>query len=393
MIHPNGQWSLPQEQTQEDFAKSYVERYNSELMKSEASTFKRYEDKFILPKSLKKALITCLEKNLKPDYPDKKTKFSGMKSVYFDSTNLDMVKHHLSKAQSRFKIRTREYAPDGKLHKSDFTYLEVKAKHGDVTDKFRIKVPNKDMSAFMKGLPIIPSLELIKANQHIGVADLVKRVQDVNTAMQKFSMHPSCEITYNRRAYSDGIQDSGLRVTFDEGISSSILDVVPSSVSDSLAKDSGEDSLAEMLYGYDPENHIILEVKHHGYTPDWLNKFLNDNKIVKTSFSKYCWSLAKHTLQKSKKGRNQPEDFNVTHYGHTDHQGHREHEFDVWRKDKDHVGRVYVKHPIDKPHEAKVSAQEVVDKYHTEGPEGHEDAIMNHAKQQALNHIKNFNKI
>ena len=238
----NGQWSLSQDSnTLESFAKSYVERYNSEMMKSETSLFKRYEDKFIVPKSLKKSLIEMLNNNLQPDYPSKDTKFNTMKSVYFDSTNLDMIQHHLSKAQSRFKIRTREYAPNGKFSKSDFTYLEVKAKHGNVSDKFRIKVPHSDIEAFKKGLPIIPSLQLIKANPHIGVADLVKRVQDINSAQQTFSMHPSCEISYNRRAYGDGNIDSGLRVTFDEGVTSNVLDIVPTTVSNALIKESSDE--------------------------------------------------------------------------------------------------------------------------------------------------------
>jgi SPX domain protein involved in polyphosphate accumulation len=299
MINKNGQWSLPVETTQEDFAKSYIERYNSSLIKSEASVFTRHEDKYILPKSLKKSLIEALNKHMQPDYPDKKTKFNFMKSIYFDSSNLDMIRHHLSKAETRFKIRTREYAPDGKLSKSDFTYLEVKAKHGLVTDKFRVKVPNDDMIGFKKGLPIIPSLKLIKANQHIAISDLVKRVQDINSAMQQFNMRPSCEITYNRHAFSDNIADTGLRVTFDEGVRSNILDVVPSSVSNVLAKDSGQDSLSAMVNGYNPDSHMVLEIKHvGGEYPDWLSRFLNDHKIIKTNFSKYCYSMSKSSIKK-----------------------------------------------------------------------------------------------
>src|ERR1035437_10829458 len=212
MIHKNGQWSLDAPQTIENFAKSYVEKYASEeLAKTETSLFKRYEDKYILPNTLKKDLQDTLAKHLTPDYPDKKTKYTTMRSVYFDSANLDMIKHHISKAVSRFKIRTREYAPNGDLAKTDFTYLEVKAKHGEVSDKFRIKVPKDDIEGFKKGLPIIPSIKLAKANPHIGIADLVKRVGDINAAQQTFNMKPSCEITYNRRAYTDTATDSGLR--------------------------------------------------------------------------------------------------------------------------------------------------------------------------------------
>jgi hypothetical protein len=308
-----GQWSLPYEPTMEDFTKSYVEKYNSELKKTEASLFQRFEDKYILPKSLKDELQKTLAKHLQPDYPDKKTKYTTMRSVYFDSANLDMIQHHLSKADSRFKVRTREYAPNGELAKTDFTYLEVKAKHGDVSDKFRIKVPNEDIHTFKMGLPIIPSIKLAKANPHIGMADLVKRVNDLNHAQRTFNLHPSCEITYNRRAYSDGQTDSGLRVTFDEGVGYKVLDVVPTAMTDKLIKEEGQSDLNNMVSGYDPEHHMVLEVKHHGTTPDWLAKFLNDHKIVKTSFSKYCYSMAKHAGSRLEKNMD-PHDIDKSKY-------------------------------------------------------------------------------
>ena len=296
MIHKNGQWSLDAPQTVETFAKSYVEKYATTLSKStEVSLFKRLEDKYILPNSLKKALQDTLDKHLTPDYPDKKTKYTAMRSIYFDSTNLDMIAQHMSKSSSRFKIRTREYAPNGVLAKNDFTYLEVKAKHGDISDKFRIKLPNEDLHGFKNGLPIIPSIKLAKANPHIGIADLVKRVNDINQAQQAFNLHPSCEISYDRRAYADTASDSGLRVTFDEGVQYKVLDVVPAAMSDKLIKEEGTADLGNMVAGYNPEHHTILEIKHQGGNyPDWLAKFLNDHKIVKTSFSKYCYSMAKN---------------------------------------------------------------------------------------------------
>ena len=293
---PNGQWTYTPE-TVESFAKSYVDKYAPLQKSAEASLFRRFEDKYILPKALKADLNKVLAKHLNPDYPDKKTKYNVMRSVYFDSKNLDMVKHHVEKATSRFKLRTREYAPDGNLAKSDYMYLEVKAKHGEVCDKFRIKVPKSDIESFKKGLPIIPTAQLIKANPNIGVVDLVKRVMDINTAMTKFELRPSCEVCYTRRAYSTGSVDDGLRVTFDEGVNHNVLDVIPTSLSNALNKESGDDSLNNMVNGYSPDNHLILEVKHHGAIPDWLTQFLNDHKVVKTQFSKYCYSMAKHAIK------------------------------------------------------------------------------------------------
>ena len=293
----NGQWTTPPVVTTETFAKSYAEKYIVDgLMKSsDTSLFRRFEDKYIIPKALRDELVKTLEKHLKTDYPDGKTKFNLMKSTYFDSMNLDMVKHHMSKANSRFKLRTREYAPDGKLQKTDYAFLEIKAKHENITDKFRIKVPKTDMAAFKTGAPLTPTISLAKMNPNIALPDLVKRVADINQALELFHLRPSCETSYQRRAYTDGTaNDAGLRVTFDEGVQYKVLDVIPTQISNDLNKGGEEHgNLMSMIQNYSPKDNIIVEVQHHGTVPDWLTKFLNDHKLQKNNFSKYCWSVAK----------------------------------------------------------------------------------------------------
>jgi SPX domain protein involved in polyphosphate accumulation len=299
----NGQWLSPAQITTETFAKAYADKYIVDgLMKSsDTSLFRRFEEKYIIPKSLKKELVKTLEQHLKVDYPDKDTKYTMMKSTYFDSSNLDMVRHHMSKSSDRFKIRTREYAPNGKLHKSDFTFLEIKAKHGDITDKFRIKVPKGDLESFKKGAPLTPTIQLAKMNSNIALPELVKRVADINQALELFHLRPSCETQYVRRAYTDGTaNDAGLRVTFDEGVQYKVLDVIPTQISTELQKGDNEErnALVGMVKSYNPSEHVVLEVKHHGTVPDWLIKFLNDNKLQKTCFSKYCFSVASHAIKK-----------------------------------------------------------------------------------------------
>lgn len=298
----NGQWHFAPVTT-DTFAKTYAAKYIVDgLMKSnDTSLFRRFEDKYIIPKSFKEELAKLLSKHLNTDYPDKDTRYTLMKSTYFDSSNLDMVKHHMSRVNDRFKIRTREYGPNGKLHKADFTYLEIKAKHGDITDKFRIKVPREDMDSFKKGAPITATIQLAKINQNIALPELVKRVADINQALELFHLRPSCETQYVRRAYTDGAaHDAGLRVTFDEEVQYKVLDVIPTQISTELQKGDSEErtTLIGMVENYQPKDHMILEVKHHGTVPDWLTKFLNDNKLQKTQFSKYCYSIAKHATGK-----------------------------------------------------------------------------------------------
>lgn len=297
----NGQWITPYPITTETFATAYAERYIVDgLMKSsDTSLFRRFEDKYIIPKTFKEELVKLLAKHLKTDYPDKNTKFNLMKSTYFDSSSLDMVKHHMSGVNNRFKLRTREYGPDGKLHKADFTFLEIKAKHDNITDKFRIKVPREDMEAFKKGAPITATIPLAKMNPNIALPDLVKRIESINQALELFHLRPSCETQYIRRSYTDDSNDAGLRVTFDEEVKYKVLDVIPTQISNQLNKGDEEgNELAAMVGRYDSKDHMILEVKHHGTVPDWLTKFLNDNLLQKTQFSKYCYSIAKHATGK-----------------------------------------------------------------------------------------------
>src|ERR1700677_4926702 len=92
----NGQWVTPEPITTETFAKSYADKYIVDgLMKSsDTSLFRRFEDKYIIPKALREELVKTLAKHLRTDYPDSKTKYNLMKSTYFDSSSLDMVKHH-----------------------------------------------------------------------------------------------------------------------------------------------------------------------------------------------------------------------------------------------------------------------------------------------------------
>jgi hypothetical protein len=186
------------------------------------------------------------------------------------------------------------------MQKNDFAFLEIKAKHGDISDKFRIKVPKDTMETFKKGAPLTPTIQLAKMNPNIALPDLVKRVADINQALELFHLRPSCETQYSRRAYTDGTaNDAGLRVTFDEGVQYKVLDIIPTGISNELNK-AGEEknNLMNMISSYSPNDHIIMEVKHHGTVPDWLTKFLNDNKLQKTNFSKYCYSIAKHATGK-----------------------------------------------------------------------------------------------
>ena len=83
---------------------------------------------------------------------------------------------------------------------------------------------------------------------------------------------PKIFLSYEREAFY-GKNDNDFRITFDENILWRDYDL----------------SLCDGIYGNFilPENSILMEVKTSGAIPVWLAHFLSENKIFKTSFSKY----------------------------------------------------------------------------------------------------------
>jgi len=79
-------------------------------------------------------------------------------------------------------------------------------------------------------------------------------------------------LSYEREAFY-GVSDRGFRVTFDDNI---------------LARTENL-CLSEGSYGVPllPEGMILMEVKCEGALPLWMAKLLSEEKMYKTSFSKY----------------------------------------------------------------------------------------------------------
>ena len=86
------------------------------------------------------------------------------------------------------------------------------------------------------------------------------------------SLTPAVFLSYEREAYY-GRNDSSFRVTFDENILCRQYDL----------------SLESGVYGAPllDRDHILMEIKCGGGIPLWMTHVLSDQKIYKTSFSKY----------------------------------------------------------------------------------------------------------
>ena len=85
-------------------------------------------------------------------------------------------------------------------------------------------------------------------------------------------LRPAVYLSYEREAYfsKDG---SDFRVTFDDNIFARQDRL-------SLTEEPGGNALL-------PEGMVLMEVKTSGAIPLWMTRYLTENKIFKTSFSKY----------------------------------------------------------------------------------------------------------
>ena len=99
---------------------------------------------------------------------------------------------------------------------------------------------------------------------------------------------PKAFISYDRMAFA-GIEDAGLRVTFD-------------------TKLRWRDSKLDLAYGdYGrlllPQDAVLMEIKLPGVCPLWLSRALSELSIYPASFSKYGACYREHLLPQMQKNR------------------------------------------------------------------------------------------
>ena len=137
--------------------------------------------------------------------------------------------------------------------------MELKKKYRSVVYKRRISLPYAEAAAWLAGEAHPP--------KHTQIASEIDYFLDYYG-----SLHPTVFLSYEREAYSanDG---SDFRVTFDDTILCRQDDL----------------SLESDAYGTPilPEGTVLMELKCSGGIPLWMTHVLSEEKLYKTSFSKY----------------------------------------------------------------------------------------------------------
>lgn len=214
--------------------------------------FKRYEIKYILSHSQKEKIQKYIQYYMREDEFGRST----ICNVYYDTEDNILVRRSIEKPVYKEKLRIRSY---GIATPDSIVFAELKKKYKSVVYKRRITMKESDAENYMKG----------KYN-HDNSTQILNEIDYFMNMYQGIT--PKIFLSYEREAFY-GKNDNDFRITFDENILWRDYDL----------------SLCDGIYGNFilPENSILMEVKTSGAIPVWLAHFLSENKIFKTSFSKY----------------------------------------------------------------------------------------------------------
>ncbi len=210
--------------------------------------FKRTEAKYLLTKETFAVIYAAVTERLARDEYPEYTVFN----VYYDTPDSYLIRTSLEKPPYKEKVRLRSY---GVPKPDDTVFLELKKKYKGVVYKRRVK------------------LTFAQANEYFETGVIPKPSQifsEIDYVFHKYDLKPAIFLAYDRQAYYG---ENDLRITFDFRIRARYDDVRLD-----------EERADHFLLG---DGEALMEIKMQGAYPPWLIKLLSDNKVYKTSFSKY----------------------------------------------------------------------------------------------------------
>lgn len=224
---------------------------------SHQNTFQRYEIKYMISKAQKERILSVIAPYMSID----KYGRTIIRNLYFDTDSYRLIRRSNEKPIYKEKLRIRSYAlatPDSDV------FVELKKKYKSVVYKRRLTLPEHAvMEAFSDGTPLPVS----------------SQIGDEIAYFREFygPLTPKVYLSYAREAFYM-LDGSDFRITFDDEIQYRTSDLT-------LTKEpSGTPLLKDGL--------VLMEVKAPGALPLWLIKALTEERIFKTTFSKYGTAYA-----------------------------------------------------------------------------------------------------
>ena len=214
--------------------------------------FERYEFKYFLDRSQKKALMEAIDGRMAPDRYGRTT----IRNIYYDTGSFRLIRDSLDQPVYKEKLRIRSYQ---RANKEDPVFVEIKKKFEGVVYKRRVAMPKAAAEGWIDRGNVIPFKSQITS--------------EIDYFLEFYEgIGAKVFLSYEREAYSDG-KDPEFRLTLDENILARNTDL-----------DLGSDIWGASLL---PDGTTLMEVKISRAMPLWMAQFLSENNISKVSFSKY----------------------------------------------------------------------------------------------------------
>ena len=229
------------------------------------NVFRRYELKYLLTAEQRDAVLKRIEPYMALDSYGRTT----IRNVYYDTESYRLIRHSIEKPEYKEKLRLRSYA---KVENDGTVFVEIKKKYDGVVYKRRVALPESVATDWLGG--------------RIGRPVDTQISREIDYFMNFYAdLRPSMYLSYEREAFYE--RDGGeLRITFDENILCRSEDM-------SLCSDPYGTSIL-------PEGRVLMEIKCPGAIPLWMVKILSEEKIYKTSFSKYGTAYINTVLKDNK---------------------------------------------------------------------------------------------
>jgi len=190
-----------------------------------------------------------------------------IRDLYYDTASWDIISKSIEKPLYKEKLRLRLY---GEYNSESQGFLEMKRKYDGIVYKRRIAFPLGELKD--------------RSVREIVLANDSQISREINYFLKINPVSEKIHIAYKRAAYN-GIDDKGLRITFDRDIAFHLC-YLDSNKFDEYNLDDGRQIL-------DP-NQVLMEIKTTGAIPLWLTSALSENNIFPISFSKSGVCYARH---------------------------------------------------------------------------------------------------
>lgn len=186
-----------------------------------------------------------------------------VRSIYYDTQNLDFYYEKLNGIKNRKKLRIRGY---NELGIKSIIFLEIKCKFENFTHKYRSMLNYENLSDLLF-TGDLQSYIILKGDESIENAGRFL------FHLKKKRLKPVSLVTYDREAFLSRF-DSNFRITFDKNLRYSSFP--------SIEKLYWEDILKKAM-----KKHFILEIKFYRGYSEHLLKIIQQFNLARLSVSKY----------------------------------------------------------------------------------------------------------